>query len=82
MENNLCIHRVRRAPRWSRAGCDVSLFKRISLLLQLKLIGLLFGLGGINIKKYSNHVEWFITVVWKPSHYPLFINSKYSAVPL
>ena len=29
-ENYLCFHRVRKAPRWSRAGYDVSLFKRIS----------------------------------------------------
>ena len=28
-ENYLCIHRVCKAPRWSRAGYDVSLFKRI-----------------------------------------------------
>ena len=28
-ENYLCFHRVRKAPRWSRVGYDVSLFKRI-----------------------------------------------------
>ena len=30
-ENYLCFHRVRKAPRWSRAGYDVSLLKRMLL---------------------------------------------------
>ena len=29
MENYLCFHRVRKAPRLSRAGCDVALFNRM-----------------------------------------------------
>ena len=44
----LCIHRVRKAPQWSRAGCDISLFKRIvcvhSLItcLQLKKMSVMY----------------------------------------
>ena len=37
-ENYLCIHRVRKAPRWSRAGCDIALVKRISKLATSQLM--------------------------------------------
>ena len=36
-ENYLCFHRVRKAPRWSIAGYDVSLFKRMLLRMLVKL---------------------------------------------
>ena len=44
-ENYLCFHRVRKAPQWSRAGYDVSLFKRIvDAILSRKCYGNLFSL--------------------------------------
>ena len=39
-ENYLCFHRVRKAPRWSRAGYDVSLFKRIWIFILANISGL------------------------------------------